>query len=387
MGVVTRPDSQYYWLNLPKRKGQRGRTRVSTKILVKAADPEQTKENRRLAQLAYDAMLGDAARQRFDLPQVSGGRTFRAQAQWYLTHETPKHRGKVQEALRIQRLIDAFGDISLVDITPARWSEYETDRLADGVTVTTVGTELAVMKSILKSAVGEWIKAHALGTVKRKRDKLPAKRTLTREEERPFLAALKRLDREIHDLYVVGVGTLLRQEPLINLQRASHRGDRLALLTKTGPHQIPLTGPTPLQTRAAAVLKRRWPKTHTGYFFPDWQEAFAKAEDPAVPRRRFLRRVQQAAKAADVPWGIRNGGIVWHTATRASGATRMLREFQIDIRTVQMIGGWTSLDQMMEYLGMDRTVFTDDFGDTSVTRRSRATPKTRKKARKFRMRP
>ena len=31
----------------------------------------------------------------------------------------------------------------------------------------------------------------------------------------------------------------------------------------------------------------------------------------------------------------------------------MLRDYQIDIRTVQFIGGWSSLDQMAEYLGLD----------------------------------
>jgi hypothetical protein len=30
----------------------------------------------------------------------------------------------------------------------------------------------------------------------------------------------------------------------------------------------------------------------------------------------------------------------------------MIREYGIDVRTVQLIGGWKSLDQMAEYLGL-----------------------------------
>ena len=48
---------------------------------------------------------------------------------------------------------------------------------------------------------------------------------------------------------------------------------------------------------------------------------------------------------------------MWHSATRATGAARMLRDDEIDIRTVQLIGGWTPLGPMLEYLGIDRERF------------------------------
>ena len=31
----------------------------------------------------------------------------------------------------------------------------------------------------------------------------------------------------------------------------------------------------------------------------------------------------------------------------------MIREFGLDVRTVQLMGPWRSLDQMAEYLGLD----------------------------------
>lgn len=342
---------------LLERPGQKP-VRISTKILVQASSKAQTTENRRLAEAAYDALMGDLARQRFKLPSTAPPRTFHQQATWYLQHKTPTHRGADRERRRIAQLAFHFAYTALEDISPTRWTEYAAKRLTkDGVSVNTVGNELTVMKAILTSAVPEWLEANPLATVKRKKDKLPAKRTIARDEEPAFLRALARADREIHDMYLVGVGTLLRQENLLTLRRRDHRGDRLALITKTGPHQIPLTGPTPLQRRAATVLKKRMPRVSDGYFFPVWQDHFAQFADQGHARVQFLRIVRRAAEAAGLPWGIRQGGIVWHTATRATGATRMLRDYKVDVRTVQMVGGWTSLDQMMEYLGLDRGVF------------------------------
>lgn len=354
MSVYQRPDSPYWWMLL-ERDGAPP-LRLSTTIKVKAFSPDQATRNRALAEAAYDAAKGDLARARFQLPGGRQTRTVRDQAEWYLEHHTQKHDGARQEVRRIEQLIGYFGDLPLSAVTATRWTEYATIRLK-AVAKNTLGNELTVLKGILASAIGESLDVSPLLGVKRRKEKLPAKRTITKQEESPFLAALKQEDTELHDLYVVGVGTLLRQDNLLNLQRKAHRGASLALLTKTGPLQVPLTSPTPLQRRAAKVLHKRMPATTNGYFFPEWQKYFASFDDPGHPRVQFLRIVQRAAEAADIPWGIREGGIVWHTATRATGATRMLRDYKVDIRTVQMIGGWSSLDQMMEYLGVDRTVF------------------------------
>ena len=179
--------------------------------------------------------------------------------------------------------------------------------------------------------------------------RVPPKRTMTKAEEVKLLKQIE--DPEIRDLYLVGVGTLLRQMNLVNLRRQEHHGTRLVVDTKTGPHQVPLTGPTVLQTRARMVLQRRMPKTPGGYLFPIWQARFAGKRDSG--NAWFLKIVRRAAKRAGLPWGLKAHGFVWHTLTRASGATRMLTEHRQSIRTVQVIGSWRSLDQMAAYLGVD----------------------------------
>jgi integrase len=353
MGVVTQAKSPYYWVNL-ERPGQRP-LRLSTKIPITGATPEQEKEHRALAEAAYASMMGDLARVRFELPTERGRqiRGFDPHARWYEEHHTAHHAGAARERQIIARLRVAFGRLALEEITPIRWQEYVTARRRDGVAMTTIGRELCVLKCILKTAVGVYLTASPLADVTRSTPRQKPKRVISAAEEPAFLKALHAIDPELHDLYLVGVGTLLREENLIYLQRREHCGDYLSLDTKTGPHRVPLKGPTELQRRAARVLRRRMPATPDGFFFPRWHARFAPYDDPGHPRVQFLRCVKRAATAVGIPWGLKEQGIVWHTATRATGATRMLRDYQIDIRTVQIVGNWASLDQMAEYLGID----------------------------------
>ena len=348
MSIYTRPNSPFWWAHLEGTK-----TRLSLKIHVTGATPAQTKANKKLAEAAYKSLIGDVARARFALPSTQPAITFLTHSQWHETHHTAHHKSASREIRILKHLRKFFGSCALEACTPTRWQEYVTSRTGAGVSVNTVGRELAVMKGVLSSAVGEHLEYSPLAGVKRKTVRGEAKRTIAAKEEPAFLAALKRIDLELHDLYVVGVGTLLRQENLLHLQRRSHRGDRLVVTTKTGPHSVPLKEPTELQRRAAAVLKKRMPLAPEGYFFPHWHARFAAYVESGHPRVLFLKKVRRAARYAGIPWGLKSGGIVWHTATRATGATRMLRDYQVDLKTVQFIGGWTSLDQMSAYLGLD----------------------------------
>jgi len=348
MALYLRPDSPFWWMLLEGT----GRQKESTGIRRDARAPALRKQNREAAEEIYHARMTQLARRRVGLPTTIRT-TFLPFSHWYEEHHTAKHRGAVRERHILTVLRAHFGTSQLAEIRPARWSEYETARLNAGVSANTIGRELALMKSILTAAVDEHLDVSPLAHVKRKTVRLPAKRTITAAEEKRLLKAFT--DDELRDLYLVGVGTLLRQANLIHLQRRHYHGSRLVVETKTGPHQVPLTGPTILQTRAELILKRRLPKTHEGYFFPTWQARFARMrpDGGGHPRGWFLKVVRRAATRAGIPWGLRNSGVVWHTLTRASGATRLLRDYGLDIRTVQVIGGWRSLDQMAEYLGVD----------------------------------
>lgn len=369
MGLFKRRDSPFWWMLL---EGQ-GRKKESTGIKHQARSPKVQAALRAQAEQIYHARMVQIARGKVGLP-IDTGITFRPWSTWYEEHHTVRHRGALRERVILEHLRGFFGTMTLQEIRPARWQEYHSARLKAGVGVNTVGRELAVMKAILTAAVGEHLEVNPLANVKRVSVKVKAKRTITAAEEKRLLWELSdagadarnggerdrtpaartrelRARAELHDLYLVGVGTLLRQMNLVQLRAGDRRGDHLAIDTKTGPHTVSLAGPTHLQRRAALVLKRRTPSTPNGYFFPEWQARFAK--DPTGANSKFLQAFRRACLRAEIPWGLEANGVVWHTATRASGATRMLRDYGVDIRTVQLIGGWRSLDQMAAYLGVD----------------------------------
>jgi integrase len=354
MSLFIRKDSPYWWILLEGH----GRKKESTGIRHHATSAQVRKALREQAEEYYHARMVQLARQKVGLP-IDTGETFAEFAKWYREHHARKHKAAQRTETILEALEATFGQMALSDIKPARWTEYESARLKAGLSPHTIGRELATMKAVLNAAVGQHLEVNPLVHVKRKTAKLPAKRTLTADDEKRLIEQLQDGkvqggtygDAEMLDLYLVGVGTLLRQMNLVNLRKAEHHGDRLVLETKTGPHVVSLSGPTTLQRRAAMVLKRRMPKTHGGYFFPKWQARFAEDRDAA--NAKFLQGFRRACARADIPWGLRNHGVVWHTATRASGATRMLRDYRIDVRTVQLIGGWSSLDQMAQYLGID----------------------------------
>lgn len=346
MGLFKRADSPFWWMLLEGT----GRTKENTGIRHDGSSATLRKQQKAQAEEIYHARLTQLAKSRVGLP-IASSETFRPWSKWYEQHHTNKHRGKVRELVMLEHLRAHFGAMRLSDIRPARWKEYETARLKEGVNINTTGRELALMKSILAAAVGEHLEVSPLAHQKRKTERLPAKRTLSADDCTRLIEELH--DAELRDMLIVGLGTLLRQETLVKLRRQHHQGSRLVVQTKTGPHQVSLEGPTDLQTAAAEALTARMPKAANGYFFPTWHARFAKP-DPKKHARGYLAKIfRRACKRADIPWGIRAGGVVWHTATRASGATRMIREFGVDVRTVQLLGGWRSLDQMAEYLGLD----------------------------------
>jgi hypothetical protein len=356
MGVYTRRDSPFYWLLLERPAGQRP-IRESTRIPIPipGTPTKQRHELRRLATAAYHARMKELAQHRYDLPSDQTI-TFDTYADWYEPHYVVHMRGASREHRILAQLRARLGSLPLDQIETQVAQEYRTARTQiDGVANSTANREVARLNAMLNQAIGRYLRFNPLVGLKPLRTTRPPKRTITGREEKAFIAALK--DPEIRDLYLVGVGTLLRRSNLLNLRRRECCGTHLALEdSKTGPYVVPLTGPTPLQRRAAEVLRRRLPKTPDGYFFPQWQATFARRGQEAVART-FLDIVKRAAATVGIPWGLRHHGIVWHTATRATGATRMLREHQVDIGTVQRIGNWQSLDQMAAYLGLDLELF------------------------------
>jgi len=328
MGLYTRDDTPYWWMYLEPTGERR-----STKKLVHAGI--YSKRNKQLAEAMYhEAMtkLGERA-----TPAIA----FKVYAKWYLENRTPLKRGFEREKITIARFVASFGSMPLTDVDRPKVYEWIAARLKGRPkpSVATVNREIDVLKQILASAVPKYLPASPLLMMPRlraQRGEAPRPTAvLTIAQENKLLAVLEPPDKA---LVLVALCTLFRLGDVLDLRWADVHGTWIeALDTKTGAHVK-----VPLAKRAREALNELKPPANAIYLFTARREG-----TPAKRRNRIKLMLKYACQRAKIPYGRKKGGITFHSL-RHTGATRMLAA-GVDPRTVQEIGGWANLSQVMRY--------------------------------------
>lgn len=343
MGIYRRADSPYYWMRLRTRGCQ------STGILVDASTAAERAQLKRDAEDVYRAAMTAHAKAAHGLTApLTQTISVRDYATWFDRHVISRRRGKVRDREILKHLIAWFGASPLTAITRASVQEYISHRLtcrigkppAKGrvdrrrtVSPNTVNREVDILKGMLREAVPRYLAANPLAGMRKLRVTPREKAILTAEDEAKLLAVLTPADRA---LILVALDSLIRLSNAIDLQWADVRPGELVLRdSKTGPYRVPLSDRA--QQAIAALPKRG------RYLFPT-----RRTKDPKNTIRLMLR---SACKRAGLRYG-RGLGLTFHTATRASGATRMLRA-GVDPKTVQAVGNWKDFRAMQTYLQTD----------------------------------
>jgi integrase len=202
VGVVVRPDSKYYQLNLERGKGLRC-LRRPTRILHATGTKEQDKENRRLAEVAYHQAMADLSKRDLNLPDALASTTaptlrafLRDTYREWLRRE---HPSSAEQAIgRLDRhFVPLFGHTPLDQISKAKIEEWRKKRRKDGVSAHTIGRDLSDLRGLLSNAVDplEVIEASPLAAMRIKA--APSReviRYLDRKEEKRLFAALEARD-------------------------------------------------------------------------------------------------------------------------------------------------------------------------------------------------
>lgn len=329
MGVYTRRDSPYFWLLL-ERPGLPS-VRESTKIPCRPPTTQQRTHNRHLAETRYHQRLAELVSAAYQLPGHRATRTVREHLAWYRTHLTAHKRGRVRETEILATLEDAFGSRAIDALTKADVQEWMTSRRAE-VSPATVNRELDVLKHVLVSAVPTYLPVSPIAGLRRLRGPKTEPRLLARDEETRLLKVLDPPDQAI---ITMALDTLMRLSDIVNLKRAQDHGSYLTVLDpKVDQYRVPVS------RRLRKALDKL--PTAGAYYFPHRR----RAVDPAGYRNSIKSMLQRACKKANIPYG-RGVGLTFH-ALRHTGATRML-EAGVDLRTVQELGGWSSLRQLTRY--------------------------------------
>lgn len=332
MGVGRRTDSPFWWIAL-ERPGQRP-IRESTKIPVAGATPEQTKENRQLAQAVYAAKMGDLARARHQLPGAqTSARTFATFATWYTAQFLVRHGGAAREREMLAVLIAGFGTWRLPEITRPLVREWMTRRAAK-VAASTVNREVDLLKSMLReaAAAGEFDVSPIVG-LPRLRTVPPKRGLLSQPDERRLLAALQPEDRA---LLILGQDALVRYGDLLELRWIDVDRDRAWI----GDPKDPVQGAgywVPLSARAQRAVARL-PKTDA-YLFPIRRR-------PKDRNKAISQVLSRTCARLGIRYGRKVGGITFHWATRRTGASRMLAH-GASLTAVQKVGHWKSPETLL----------------------------------------
>lgn len=343
MGIYIRKDSPFLWMLL-EHSGDKKSTGILT---PKPTDSKAVHDEQwAAAQDIYRAEMTELAKGQRGLSTKRATILFDPYADWYAKYKIPKHKGAERERELLPHLRAAFGSLDLTQIDDARVSEYETARLAAAVGKTgrtvkpgTVNREVALLKMMLRDAAPKYLEASPLAGRKELATTKIVKRVVrTADEELRLLATMT---PEEQAFYLTGVDSMMRLVNLLNLRRDEDKGTYFDLLdSKTGPYTAVIS------TRVRVLLDAL--PTTSPYYFPRWRKAKTDRDRRSTVRRWLQRR----CKEADIPYGRAIGGVTFHTATRGTGATRLLRA-GVDLRTVQLAGHWEDVRSMMEYMEED----------------------------------
>lgn len=342
MGVYKRSDSPFFWILLDGFTDAKGNPlRERTRIRSDAPSPQLRKANRTLADHHYFARMAQLAGG--NIPGRKPQRTFAEQADWFREHELPKRKGKERELEILPKLLAVFGSYQLSAITRATVKEkWITPRLTKPTTVAakfrtaartvqagprTVNREVALLKTIMQSAVPTYLEASPLYGMKNEKATTPKRRLMEEDEEAKLLKVMAPDDKA---LYLLALDSLLRMGDVLDAKRADRNENVLWI-------PDPKAGGgfwVPLSKRAQKALDQV-PDDGTEYYFSRRRRAETQRD-----RRNGIRQMlERYCGMAGIPFGKKNGGLTFHWSTRRTGTTRMLTRGH-DIGTVQKVGRW-----------------------------------------------
>lgn len=343
MGVFTRADSPWFWLYL-EPVGHLSGTKVRTDLRCDVKGLLR-KDNLELAQQQYHQRMTARARGTIE-PAAKPARTWRQQSAWFRAHKLPYRKGRERETEILDKLDPVFADYALDAITRTVVAEcWITPRLTTPTMIgtravkagpRTVDREVAVIKTVLQSAVPDYLEASPLYGMPNLKWTKPKRRLMTHDEERRLLAELAPDDKA---LFLLGLDSLIRLMDLLDLKRSDDHGKTMYVADPKagGGFEVPIS------RRARKALDALYKVSPTSIYIFARRRVAEKERD----RRGVIRKMlATACAAADVPYGRAKGGITFHWATRRTGATRMLTN-GVDPGTAQKLGRWKTADVML----------------------------------------
>jgi len=336
--LYARPDSNNWSMNLYTPTGER--IQRTTGIPKQGASKEQTIELRKRA-------LAIAVKRQAEMSEAKHGIVARQAITladflvWYRENITINKRSKYNERLVIDKILrdrTLVGDRPLVDrllteITSNDIVEWRTARL-QAVKASTVNRNVELLRGVFRKAMPKYLAANPCDDVERI-DEEPTTATVVSPENEDKLVAAAPAD--FAALIVFALDTLIRLGDLLDLRRSDvyidERGRTRVRVAWSKNGQSYTVG---LSSRVVALLPTL---PADGYLFAGIRGA---GGPQASSRVAFM--LEDLCQVAGVAYG-RGAGLTFHSF-RHTGATRMIQR-GVDLKTIQKIGNWKSLDVLI----------------------------------------
>lgn len=255
---------------------------------------------------------------------------------------------------RVKQLVAAFGPLRLTALTPSVVHTWRTQRLEGGAAPRTINRDVDLLKSILSKGVPEYYAESPLRLMPRLQAPPPVTQVLTPEHEAKLLSALSDEDTAI---FLVALDGLVRLGDVLALRWDDIDLDQWIIRVKESKngraYQVPLS--TRAHSALSAVRPTRVdragiimiPNGGTHGCFPLVFPTAGGSQRQRV--NSYVQRIRRTCQKLGIPFGRAAGGVTFHAATRHTGATRLVAA-GVDLRTVQEIGGWSSLSMLQRYV-------------------------------------
>lgn len=290
--------------------------------------------DRKLADKIYKKVMGEIAEgDWFDKLPGEEKTLSELFAKYLKEHSKPNKSGKsyVRDRAIAARMLQEFGDVTLVEIRVGEVFEYKKKRRAESVAPATLNKELSFLRHVFEMAViWEWLSVNPVSRIPKEKVK-NRERWLTGEEEERLLNVCPEW---LRDMVIFALNTGFRQGEILSLtwnQVDLNRGTILFWDQKNGGRDT-----FPINPPAIDLLKRIGKVKNLSS-----EHVFLTSNGTPFIARNVVRSFSLALEKAKIT------NFRFHDL-RHTFATRLIHA-GVDLYTIQRLGRWRSLSMVMRY--------------------------------------
>jgi len=324
MGLYKRQDSPVFWMSFSVNGKQYKRSTGTA--------------DKRLAEAVLGKVRGQVVEGKWFEVDQAKQHTFDEMMEKFMREYAPSRELKTQKSYitSLNNLRKYFTGMLLSDITPLSISNYYQKRKGDGVSISSINREFAMLSKAFNLAYKRWgwCNENPCSKIQREPENNQVDRWLTNEEsERLISVCSSYLNGDMVDIVIIALHTGMRQGEILNLKYTDIDIFRKVITVLKSKNKTPRTIPMN-ETVYQLFLRRSKIRSMSGF-------VFTTGNGTRHMVRNLIREFDKAVEKAEIK------DFTFH-CLRHTAATWMI-QCGIDIYTVSKIMGHKDIKTTMRY--------------------------------------